>query len=261
MLDSPFLKVSNAKWYIIFLVISIIFIIISHIWDYDILSILENISYSIIAATIMAYIIDYNNLKQKEEERNKFKTAYFSKINNQLSSVIGHLLWFEDNLNNDDIDWGLNPNSYLEINFFVFASKIAAPYEISFNEAVTRLENLGKKYSLENIGGISNIERYRVNKMFQISSVEHVNLLNEINENDKLILEIGGYINIGDLDDLIRDISLCIYIMSKNKNYYVAISKLISVVKTFRKVGNYNNDIKVNMNEKGVSLTELIAKL
>ena len=61
---NQYLKIDNIKIYFSFAILSIIFILISNIFNYEILKILKNISYSILAATLMAYFIDcYHYLK------------------------------------------------------------------------------------------------------------------------------------------------------------------------------------------------------
>ena len=78
---NQYLKIDNIKIYFSFAILSIIFILISNIFNYEILKILENISYSILAATLMAYFIDYNNLKIKQNDINEFRTTYLEEIN------------------------------------------------------------------------------------------------------------------------------------------------------------------------------------
>ena len=68
--NSLIFKISNIYWYIAFFVGALVMIGISQYFDNnEILKILENICYSVLAATVMAFFIDYNNLKRNEKEK------------------------------------------------------------------------------------------------------------------------------------------------------------------------------------------------
>ena len=143
---NQYLKIDNIKIYFSFAILSIIFILISNIFNYEILKILENISYSILAATLMAYFIDYNNLKIKQNDINEFRTTYLEEINIHLSLMIGHLLWLEEHINDESINWDLEPQSYLKIDFAVFVSTYYEKQVIPFNQAIKKLEKISNKY-------------------------------------------------------------------------------------------------------------------
>lgn len=117
---NQYLKIDNIKIYFSFAILPIIFILISNIFNYEILKILENISYSILAATLMAYFIDYNNLKIKQNDINEFRTTYLEEINIHLSLMIGHLLWLEEHINDESINWDLEPQYSPELSSSMF---------------------------------------------------------------------------------------------------------------------------------------------
>ena len=218
---NQYLKIDNIKIYFSFAILSIIFILISNIFNYEILKILENISYSILAATLMAYFIDYNNLKIKQNDINEFRTTYLEEINIHLSLMIGHLLWLEEHINDESIN----------------------------------------KYSYDKIEGMSEKEKNKIRKIFKISSLECERLLVELDTlyKDKIILDVKNYIPLKDTEKLIWDISICKKIMEKEKdtNYKVAINLLISSAKTIKKIGDYNNPITINFDEGFIKYEEL----
>lgn len=258
---NQYLKIDNIKIYFSFVILSIIFILISHIFNYEILKILENISYSILAATLMAYFIDYNNLKIKQNDINEFRTTYLEEINIHLSLMIGHLLWLEEHIKDESINWELEPQSYLKIDFAVFVSTYYEKQVIPFNQAIKKLEKISNKYSYDKIKGMSEKEKNKIRKIFKISSLECERLLVELDTlyKDKIILDVKNYIPLKDTEKLIWDISICKKIMEKEKdtNYKVAINLLISSAKTIKKIGDYNNPITINFDEGFIKYDEL----
>jgi len=258
---NQYLKINNIKIYFSFAILSIIFILISHIFNHEILNILENISYSILAATLMAYFMDYNNLKIKQNDINEFRTTYLEEINIHLSLMIGHLLWLEEHINDESINWDLEPQSYLKIDFAVFVSTNYEKQVIPFNQAIKKLEKISNKYSYDKIEGMSEKEKNKIRKIFKISSLECERLLVELDTlyKDKIILDVKNYIPLKDTEKLIWDISICKKIMEKEKdtNYKVAINLLISSAKTIKKIGDYNNPITINFDECFIKYEEL----
>lgn len=258
---NQYLKIDNKKIYFSFAILSIIFILISYIFNHEILKILENISYSILAATLMAYFIDYNNLKIKQNDINKFRTTYLEEINIHLSLMIGHLLWLEEHIKDESINWELEPQSYLKIDFVVFVSTYYEKQVIPFNQAIKKLEKISNKYSYDKIKGMSEKEKNKIRKIFKISSLECERLLVELDTlyKDKIILDVKNYIPLKDTEKLIWDISICKKIMEKEKdtNYKVAINLLISSAKTIKKIGDYNNPITINFDEGFIKYDEL----
>lgn len=258
---NQYLKIDNKKIYFSFAILSIIFILISHIYNHEILKILENISYSILAATLMAYFIDYNNLKIKQNDINEFRTTYLEEINIHLSLMIGHLLWLEEHIKDESINWELEPQSYLKIDFAVFVSTHYEKQVIPFNQAIKKLEKISNKYSYDKIKGMSEKEKNKILKIFKISSLECERVLVELDTlyKDKIILDVKNYIPLKDTEKLIGDISICKKIMEKEKdtNYKVAINLLISSAKTIKKIGDYNNPITINFDEGFIKYDEL----
>lgn len=63
-------------------------------------------------------------------------------------------------------------------------------------------------------------------------------------------MDIGNYIKLEDLEEVLNNMKRCCYIMSnKEKAYGVGITLLISSANKMREVGNYNNNINIGMNE------------
>lgn len=156
----------------------------------------------------MAYFIDYNNLKIKQNDINEFRTTYLEEINIHLSLMIGHLLWLEEHINDESINWDLEPQSYLKIDFAVFVSTYYEKQVIPFNQAIKKLEKISNKYSYDKIEGMSEKEKNKIRKIFKISSLECERLLVELDTlyKDKIILDVKNYIPLKDTEKLKWDI-------------------------------------------------------
>lgn len=247
----------NSYLYIIFSLFSIVAIIYFSYNKYPVSDIFINIFCSILAASILAAFIEEMNIRQETMEKNKFKKIYFEEINNDFSRIIGHLLWFEEHKDDDFINWELDIQSFLSFKFNIFASQFTKPYEISFKEATKRLQYMSKKYTYDEICKMSDDEKLKVSKMFNILSYECFNVLAKLNklEDDKIELDVGDYIKINDLNELSSNMKNCCYITcKKDKAYGVAITLLISSTDKIREVGNYNNNINISMNEGFINM-------
>jgi len=216
------------------------------------MNIVANISYSMLAAAFMAIFIEYYNKKREEEEKNKFKEIFFKDINHQLSILIGNLLWFEEHMNEDWINWNLDMKYFLNIKFRFDILQYYEEYEISFDEAMERLEELSNKYKLEKIEEMEEEELNKITKMFNILCFQCGQVVLRLNqmENNKILLDIEDYIKIEEFDQIFHDMNLCRIIMSKKKkNYGIAINLLMSSTNKIRNISNYDNNIKISVNE------------
>ncbi|MDD6776235.1 MAG: hypothetical protein PUD86_02945 [Methanobacteriaceae archaeon] len=255
------MKIENSNLYIATIAISIILLIIFYYFETEISEIMINISCSILAASILAVFIDEMNLKREIKEKNKFKKIYFEEINNHLSLILGEILWFEEHKNDDFIDWNWDIELFLDLRFRVHASKYYKEKEITFEEAITMLNDICDKYTKDKILEMKDDEKFKISKMFYIISFECLFILERLNEFDKnkLFLDSENYLKLTDLNRLLHDMKLCYTLMSKpEKNYGFAIHLLISSAKTIRQLGNYNNNIKVSVNESYVDITKIL---
>lgn len=256
--DFSLQKISNIKLYCSFIIFSIILIIISHILHHEILNIFENISYSILAATFMACFIDYNNFKRSEQEKEDFRERYLSEVNHLLSLIIGHLLWLEENLDNEKINWDLDSK-----NFLININNSPNPEEseeISFNEAIINLEKMDEKYSTMNHDKIPKREMDKINKIFQIFSFELELLIGKMNKinDDKIFLEIMGYVSLNDINNILENFYFCCIMFRKETHYSNAIKLFISTVKSIRILGKCDSDVKISINEPIFNILDLI---
>ena len=172
--------------------------------------------------------------------------------------IIGHLLWFEKNINDESINWDLEPQSFLfaiSSNESQDAQKVS---EISFDDARSKLENLQENLLPINLKDIPQNESEKWNKIFRVLFFE-LNLLltkfHRVNE-DKLILDIKDYFDLNDINQLLDNISLCVFMLEKNQ-YSNAIFLLNSSFITVRQFGNYENNICVSVKETVVNIAEL----
>lgn len=246
------MKLKNHHIYLILISLSIISIILNYIFKYEFMNILANISYSIFAATLMAIFIDFYNQKREEEEKNRFKEILFKDINNQLSILIGNLLWFEEHMNEDWINWNLDIEYFLNIKFRIDMLQYNDEYEISFDEAMRRLEELSNKYKLEKMEKMDEEELCKIIKMFNILSIQCTQVVLRLSqlENNKILLDNGDYIKIEEFDQIFHDMNYCRILMSKKKkNYGLAINLLMSSTSKIRKISNYENNIKISITE------------
>lgn len=247
----------NSYLYIIFSLFSIVAIIYFSYNKYPVSDIFINIFCSILAASILAVFIEEMNIRQETIEKNKSKKIYFNDINDDFSRIMGKILWFEEHKDDDFIDWNHNIEYFLDNKFNFLASKFTTPYETSFEEATERLMSISEKYTYDKIIGMSDDEKLKISKMFNIISHDCIDLLIKLKqiENNKIELDIGNYIKLEDLGEILNNMTHCCYIMrNKEKAYGVGVTLLISSANKMREVGNYNSNINIGMNEFYINL-------
>ena len=225
----------------------------------SITTLLSGIGCSGIAAAIMAIFLDWTNDNREKQKTQSAKKIYFKTINDQLNMLIERILWFDERMADESFDWNLPPSQYSSLNYMVFASRISKERTISYEEAITLLKEIGKKYTLEKQDEMTPEELSKVQKMFLILADSCAFLISEANSirDNKLALHNENYISLNDTDSLYFCISLALRIMAKpKKNYDLAIMQIITASNKIREIGNYDEEIRIGLHGS-IKTTEL----
>lgn len=126
----------SFKFYIITIVISVICIIPSLIYDCRILDVLSGVGCSGLAAAMMAIFLEIGKNNQEIQKRQKAKTLYFRRLNDQLTMIIERILWLNDRLDDEKFDWGLEESVYSSLEYMVGQSKIYPDKAITYEDAI-----------------------------------------------------------------------------------------------------------------------------
>lgn len=199
----------------------------------------------------MAIILEYANNRREQEKLEKAKSLYFKQLYNQLIMMVERILWFNERLDDADFNWDLQDCVYSTLNYMVSMGSRCSEPSLTYDDAINKLKNIGVKYNLENIKTIAELEKHKVNRLFQIVAASSSYLLNEANsiKNNKLTLDIMDYMSIEENKGIMFEISFFITLMSKtNKNYQAAVDSLISVTERIREIGQYpKGDIRIGL--------------
>lgn len=233
--------------YTITIFISIMLIVPNFFCNKTIYSILSGVGCSGCAAALMAIFLDLKIDKENDKKIKRAKEAYFKKTYNELVYLIQRILWFEERINDVNFNWMLPIEKYLNLDFLIFAEQYPRE-EITFNEAVNRLEKCEEKYSLDKMQLYTDDERQRIDKMFKIISASGENLIlcmNMIKQNE-IILSAENYLTLEKIDSITFNVILALVLMAKeNKNYAVAISSIIQATQDIRNECGYTNNIEI----------------
>ena len=122
-------------------------------------------------------------------------------------------------MNEDWINWNLDIEYFLNIKFRIDMLQYNDEYEISFDEAMRRLEELSNKYKLEKMEKMDEEELCKIIKMFNILSIQCTQVVLRLSqlENNKILLDNGDYIKIEEFDQIFHDMNYCRILMSKKK--------------------------------------------
>lgn len=223
------------------------------------LNILSGMGCSGIAAAVMAIFLDMANTRRESQRQQRTKTLYFKHIYDQLIMMMGRILWFSERLSDESFNWELDDNVYSTMKYMVAVSDKYPNELISYKDALERLNAIGEKYNLDNIKNLSEDEKHKVDRMFQIIAAGSTYLLTEANniKANKLILEAEDYFSVEDNDQLMFNISLAIGLMGKpDKNNKAIIDSLISATNRIREVGCYADKVDVRLHGS-ISVNEL----
>ena len=237
-----------TKIYILICVISLAIMLPTCIHDRSILNTLSGIGCSGLAASIMAIYIDANAKKTEKQKLSKARNLYFKELNEQLNMLMGRIIWFNERLSDKSFNWDLPPQEYSSFKYMLFAnSSYPETASFSFDDAKTKLSEIGEKYNLEAQENMAPEDLSTIQKMFIIIATSASFLLNEaitIKDN-KLDLNISEYADIETIDGILFNISFAISIMSiPGKNYSAAINAILSASSTLRSLGQYTDSIK-----------------
>lgn len=240
----------NKKIYAFTIAVSFLLMIPSLKWNNPLTSILSGIGCSGIAAAIMAIFLDWSNDKREKEKTQNAKRVYFSSINSQLNMLIERILWFDDRIDDESFNWGLQRSEYNSLKYMVSASKQITERSVSYEDAVSLLLTVGEKYAHDKLSDLSNEKLVKIQKMFFIIADSCTVLIantQSIFEN-KLILDREHYISLEDTDQLRFSIVFAVDIMSKAlPNYKAAITSIISASRKIRELGNYDDKIRIGL--------------
>lgn len=204
-----------------------------------------------IAAAIMAIFLDYSNSRREQEKLKKAKSLYFKQIYDQLIMTIERILWFNERLQDADFDWNLKDYDYSTFGYMAGMGSRYSETSLTYDDAINKLKDIGVKYNIDNIKTITEPDKYKITRLFQIVAASSSYLLNEANtiKNNKLTLDIIDYMSLDENKGIMFDISLFITLMGKpNKNYQAAVNALISVTERIREIGQYpKDDIRIGL--------------
>lgn len=237
-----------TRIYILICVISLAMMLPSCIQDRSILNTLSGIGCSGLAASIMAIYIESNAKKIEKQKLAKARNLYFKKLNDQLNMLMGRIIWFNERLSDHEFNWDLPPQEYSSFKYMLSANSLyPETSSFSFDDAKTKLTEIGEKFNLEAQKKMSPEDLLIVQKMFIILATSASFLLNEANtiKDNKLDLNISEYADIETIDGILFNISLAIGIMSiPGKNYSAAIDAVLSASSTLRELGQYTDSIR-----------------
>lgn len=215
---------------------------------YDVFS---GIGCSGIAAAIMAIFLDYSNSRREQEKLKKAKSLYFKQIYDQLIMTIERILWFNERLQDAAFDWNLKDYDYSTFSYMAGMGSRYPEISLTYDDAINKLKDIGVKYNIDNIKTITEPDKYKITRLFQILAASSSYLLNEANtiKNNKLTLDVIDYMSLDENKGIMFDISLFITLMRKpDKNYQAAVNALISVTERIREIGLYpKGDIRIGL--------------
>lgn len=240
----------NVRIYVITIIISVVLIVPIFFSESTLANVFSSAGCSGITAALLAFFIERESNKREMRRMEKTKQLYFSNLNEQLSMLMGRILWFEERLVDLDFNWNLDESEYMTMNYMVAMGTKYPERIVSYNEAVCSLKVVGERCNLDNLASLPENENKKIKRMFSIISVSTIYLLNELKrvKEDALVLENENYLSLDDNEHLIFELAIAIEIMEKpDKNFDVAIKNIIAAADKIREIGGYSNDIQVGL--------------
>lgn len=241
----------NKRIYIAAIIISLLLLIPSCIYQKSLFTVLSGIGGSGIAAALMAIFIEREATRKNKIQKQSFIRVYLNSINSQLKMLIERVLWFEERTNDVEYDWSRPIQDYSSLQYMLWASiQFPESESITFQEAKVLLEKIGHKYNLDQQSKMNNEAKNRTYRLFAVIASTTRSLLAEVQRlnNDKLILHSNGYLDINTADALLWKINCAIGLMNApGKNYDVAIKMLVEAVEQIRDIGGFSDGINIGL--------------
>ena len=108
----------NNIVYIITMFIAILCILLSFVSTNirQVETILQGLGCSGIAASMMAFFIDYLQKQKQDKEKNEYRQALLSDLNQELKKCLERVIWFDEAVSKLDMDKDIK--FYLSLDFF-----------------------------------------------------------------------------------------------------------------------------------------------
>ena len=250
----------NIKIYIATIFISIMLIASSLVYNTNFTTLLSSVGCSGFAAALMAIFLERSAIKREKKRQMNAKSLYFVDIYKQLTMLFERILWFDERMNDKEFNWDLPHSQYTSLKYMLAASSFYGnERNVTYKEALSLLNKVGEKYTLEKQSAMPAEELEKVQKMFLIIAYSCNSLMFELNSirDNKLILHNENYITLEKTNNLVFSITLAMGTMiTPNKNYSVAIKELISAANTIRNTGGYTGGIRIGLHGS-IKTTEL----
>lgn len=231
--------------YIISIVVSLIFIIVSYI-PYGIKGaevILQGMGCSGIAAGIMAIFIDNTQQKQNKKRILELREKFLWRLNVQLKLLFERIIWFDHVILEHDLDKEIA--YYLSLDFLSEAVKWNYYKSDKIESVEAEINKIINKYDKEKWKDSEAITYDKVEKMFNIIGFASAELQAEVDNllNNEMYLIVNGIMTSKE----IRELYACLrnhvqFLQVKGTNYSTAVLFLLQAYKLVKSMGNYHED-------------------
>ena len=208
--------------------------------------ILESIGCSAFAASLMAIFISFIEKSMKKSRIEEYKKIFLSPIQNEMASIFETILWFDENINLDSLNWNLQLNEYAKLDFFVFANKYNSTKKYSFEEAKIILNELSNKYSYDSFLKMDIDTQLKVRKIFLIVSQNMRFLFDKLNNlvSNQTFLDNQDVISVSSIEKIANRVILTRTLFTKeNKNIGGGITLLLIAYESLYELNRIEREI------------------
>ena len=205
-------------------------------------TVIMSVGCSGIAASLMAIILYFFDLNNKKKQLKLYKKIYIIPIQEEILRLFQKILWLEDNIDNPEINWHLNLNEYLKLDFYMYTTKYESKKKYTIDETIKIMNDVSVKYEL------THEKQYdeKTRKAFQIvyghSKFLGAFLLNL--DNNKPLLDWVGVISLEKVETLLRQYSYLDYVFNKSTgNIGSGIRLLINMFTIVRELCNFDKEV------------------
>lgn len=231
--------------YIISIVVSLIFIIVSYI-PYGIKGaevILQGMGCSGIAAGIMAIFIDDIQQKQNKKRISELREKFLWRLNVQLKLLFKRIIWFDHVILEHDLDKEIG--YYLSLDFLSEAFKWNYYKSDKIENVEDEINEIINKYNKEKWEDSEAITYDKVEKMFNIIGFASAELQSEVDNllNNEMYLIVNGIMTTKEIKELYGCLRNHVqFLQVKGTNYSTSLLFLLQAYKFVRSMGNYQED-------------------
>lgn len=207
-------------------------------------TILQGLGCSAIAASIMAFFIDYLQKQKTDKKKSEYRQALLSNLNQELKKCLERVIWFDEAILKLDMDKDIQ--YYLSLDFFRETWSLDLYQVMDGEKAAIKVSEILKKHDEIKQGlPVDEDLAKKMTKMFKIIGIASGGIQKQLDKlyEERFLIISSGIMNEGELLEIYHTLNHMVdYLEFNNKSYGTPIVFIFNAYKKIRALCNYKNE-------------------